>query len=62
MKKFYAMPFVKYNNPYIQKAERKGRTKQEVDEIIFWLFGYDEAPSINKNDSMIKGDVCGVRV
>ncbi len=27
---------------YIQKAERKGRTKQEVDEIIFWLTGYDE--------------------
>ncbi|HWS42439.1 MAG TPA: DUF2200 domain-containing protein, partial [Pseudoflavonifractor sp.] len=27
---------------YIQKAERKGRTKAEVDEIIFWLTGYDE--------------------
>lgn len=27
---------------YIQKAERKGRTKQEVDAIIFWLTGYDE--------------------
>lgn len=26
---------------YIQKAEKKGRTKQEVDEIIFWLTGYD---------------------
>ena len=26
---------------YIQKAERKGRTKEEVDEIIFWLTGYD---------------------
>jgi len=25
---------------YIQKAERKGRTKEEVDEIIFWLTGY----------------------
>ncbi len=42
MKKFYAMPFIKIYNPYIQKAERKGRTKQEVDEIIFWLFGYDK--------------------
>ena len=28
---------------YIAKAERKGRTKAEVDEIIFWLTGYDEA-------------------
>ena len=27
---------------YIQKAERKGRTKAEVDEIIRWLTGYDE--------------------
>lgn len=27
---------------YIQKAEKKGRTKAEVNEIIFWLTGYDE--------------------
>lgn len=27
---------------YIQKAEKKGRTRQEVHEIIFWLTGYDE--------------------
>jgi len=27
---------------YIAKAERKGRTKAEVDEIIFWLTGYNE--------------------
>lgn len=27
---------------YIAKAEKKGRTKAEVDEIIFWLTGYDE--------------------
>jgi hypothetical protein len=26
---------------YIAKAERKGRTKVEVDEIIFWLTGHD---------------------
>lgn len=28
---------------YVQKAERKGRTKEEVDEIICWLTGYDPA-------------------
>lgn len=28
---------------YVQKAERKGRTKDEVDRIIRWLTGYDEA-------------------
>src|SRR5690606_17126923 len=27
---------------YITKAEKKGRTKAEVDEIICWLTGYDE--------------------
>jgi len=27
---------------YVQKAERKGRTKTEVDEIIFWLTGYNK--------------------
>lgn len=25
---------------YVQKAERKGRTREEVDEIIYWLTGY----------------------
>ena len=28
---------------YITKAEKKGRTKSEVDEIIRWLTGYDQA-------------------
>ncbi len=27
---------------YIQKAEKKGRTKEDVDNIIFWLTGYDK--------------------
>ena len=27
---------------YIQKAEKKGRTKAEVDTLICWLTGYDE--------------------
>jgi hypothetical protein len=26
---------------YVQKAERKSRSKEEVDQIIFWLTGYD---------------------
>ena len=28
---------------YVTKAERKGRTKAEVDQVIEWLTGYDEA-------------------
>lgn len=27
---------------YVQKAERKGRTKEEVDQVIRWLTGYDQ--------------------
>jgi hypothetical protein len=27
---------------YVQKAEKKGRTKEEVDTVIRWLTGYDE--------------------
>ena len=26
---------------YVQKAERKGRTKEEVDQVVCWLTGYD---------------------
>lgn len=40
--RFFAMPFSRIYPLYIQKAEKKGRTKKEVDEIIFWLTGYDE--------------------
>ncbi|MCL2593712.1 MAG: DUF2200 domain-containing protein [Defluviitaleaceae bacterium] len=40
--KIFAMPFANVYPLYIQKAEKKGRTKQEVDEIIFWLTGYNE--------------------
>src|ERR1700743_861377 len=38
----YRMSFASVYPLYIQKAERKGRTKAEVDEIIFWLTGYDQ--------------------
>ena len=36
------MSFASVYPYYIQKAEKKGRSKAEVDEIIFWLTGYDE--------------------
>lgn len=38
----YRMSFASVYPHYIQKAEKKGRTRDEVDEIIFWLTGYDE--------------------
>ncbi|MDF2544222.1 MAG: hypothetical protein K0S47_3940 [Herbinix sp.] len=40
--RIYTMTFSSVYPLYIQKAEKKGRTKEEVDEIIFWLTGYDE--------------------
>lgn len=40
--KIYTMKFAKVYLLLVQKAERKNRTKQEVDRIIFWLTGYDE--------------------
>ena len=36
-----AMTFAKVYPLYLQKVERKGRTKAELDEIIGWLTGYD---------------------
>lgn len=39
----YKMKLSKIYPLLIQKAEKKNRTRQEVDEIIFWLTGYDEA-------------------
>ena len=61
----------------VQKAERKGRTKEEVDQIAAWLTGYDmasvdgemtygaflqNAPRMNPRASLIRGRICGVRV
>ena len=40
--RIFSMPFSSIYPLYIQKVERKGRSKIEVDEIIFWLTGYDE--------------------
>lgn len=61
----------------VAKAERKGRTRSEVDEIIRWLTGYEmetvdqeitwaeffqKAPAYNPGAERITGSVCGIRV
>lgn len=61
----------------VAKAEKKGRTKEEVDQVTSWLTGYDmsavdmemtygeffsNAPCINPNAELITGKICGVRV
>lgn len=38
----YKMSFAGVYPHYIAKAEKKGRTKEEVDKIIFWLTGYNK--------------------
>ena len=39
----FEMKFEDIYSLYIQKAERKNRTQEEVDRIICWLTGYDES-------------------
>ena len=61
----------------VQKAERKGRSRTEVDQVTEWLTGYDmastdqdvtyaeffhQAPAMNPRAGLIKGSVCGVKV
>ena len=49
--KVFKMTFAGVYPLYIQKAEKKGRTKAEVDSIIFWLTGYDEQSLKQQLDS-----------
>jgi hypothetical protein len=43
LERVFAMTFAKVYPLYIQKVEKKGRTKAELDEVIRWLTGFDEA-------------------
>ena len=42
LERVYKISFTSIYPMYIQKSEKKGRTKTELDEIIFWLTGYDK--------------------
>ena len=61
----------------VAKAEKKNRTKAEVDEVISWLTGYDmstvdlemtygeffeHAPCYNPRAELITGSICGVKI
>ena len=71
------MPFPKVYEALVNKAEKKGRTKAEVDEVISWLTGYSDlkemdgktygefiagAPLWNPRAEYITGKICGVQV
>jgi len=73
----FDMTFSRVYPLLVQKAERKARTKEEVDTVITWLTGYDmasvdldvtcrdffdHAPAYNPRADMITGKVCGVQV
>ena len=73
----FEMPFEKVYQCLVQKAERKGRTQAEVDQVIKWLTGYvsiealerltygeflSSAPAWNTRAALITGSVCGIKV
>ena len=41
--RIFTTAFAKVYPMYVQKAERKGRSKAEVDRILCWLTGYDQS-------------------
>lgn len=51
--RIYTMSFAKVYPMYVAKAEKKGRTNSEVDEIIRWLTGYsqDQLGAVMENDT-----------
>jgi hypothetical protein len=49
--RIYKMSFASVYPLYIKKAEKKGRTKTEVDKIICWLTGYSQK---ELNNQLIK--------
>ena len=42
MSRLFAMPFARVYPLYVTKVERKGRTKDELDEVIRWLLQIDD--------------------
>ena len=41
--RIYSMSFASVHPLYVRKAEKKGRTRAEVDEIVRWLTGFSQA-------------------
>lgn len=43
MHRIYSLPFASVYPLYVTKVEKKGRTTEELDEVIEWLTGFDDA-------------------
>jgi len=53
--RLFKIPFANVYPMYIQKAEKKGRSKAEVDAVIYWLTGYNKQTlqyQIDKNSDL----------
>jgi hypothetical protein len=46
--RIYRLPFASVYPLYIQKVEKKGRTQEELDQVIEWLTGFDE-PALHRH-------------
>lgn len=51
--RLFGMTFASIYHLYIQKAERKNRTKEEVDQIILWFSGYSQVALQTQIDEAI---------
>ncbi|WP_061965176.1 DUF2200 domain-containing protein [Demequina aurantiaca] len=51
MHKIFSMPVADVYPLYVTKLERKGRTREELDEVIEWLTGYDDATLAEQLDT-----------
>lgn len=73
----FDMSFDKVYTALVQKAEKKGRTRAEVDQVTCWLTGYTDLESLkggtygdfiekasawNPRAVLITGKVCGIQV
>ena len=49
----FSMPFAKVYPMYVEKAEKKGRSKEEVDLVIRWLTGYNQKSLDSQIDDQV---------
>lgn len=52
--RIFRMEWKEIHNAYIAKAERKSRTREEVDELISWLTGYDAEGIISAGELSVR--------
>lgn len=52
--RIFRMDWKEIHNAYIAKAERKSRTREEVDELISWLTGYDAESLVSAGERSVR--------